>query len=48
MIAWLKLTWRSERMLGHDVKVADEVIIRNCLVLPNKELKSSYHNDILM
>ncbi|KAI9221333.1 nucleotide-diphospho-sugar transferase [Blastocladiella britannica] len=39
---------QSATVIGHEVKIADEVIIRNCLVLPHKELKSSYHNDILM
>jgi mannose-1-phosphate guanylyltransferase len=35
-------------VLGRDVKVADEVVIRNCIVLPNKELKGSFQNEILM
>ena len=38
----------SATILGKDVKVADEIAIRNCIVLPNKELKNSYHNEILM
>ncbi|ORZ37808.1 nucleotide-diphospho-sugar transferase [Catenaria anguillulae PL171] len=39
---------QAAAVIGHEVKVADEVIIRNCLVLPHKELKSSYRDDILM
>lgn len=38
----------SATILGQEVTVANEVIIRNCIVLPHKELKSSYKNDILM
>ncbi|TPX39463.1 hypothetical protein SeMB42_g00258 [Synchytrium endobioticum] len=38
----------SATILGKDVSVADELIIRNCIVLPHKELKASYHNEILM
>ncbi|TPX37006.1 hypothetical protein SmJEL517_g00785 [Synchytrium microbalum] len=38
----------SATILGKDVTVADEVVIRNCIVLPHKELKSSFHNEILM
>jgi mannose-1-phosphate guanylyltransferase len=35
-------------ILGRGVCVADEVVIRNCVVLPHKELKQSFHNEILM
>ncbi|KAI8807102.1 nucleotide-diphospho-sugar transferase [Cladochytrium replicatum] len=35
-------------ILGKDVSVADETVIRNCIVLPHKELKSSFQNEILM
>ncbi|KAI9343911.1 nucleotide-diphospho-sugar transferase [Zopfochytrium polystomum] len=38
----------SAAILGKDVTVADETVIRNCIVLPHKELKSSFHNEILM
>ncbi|KAJ1567965.1 Proteasome subunit alpha type-2 [Cladochytrium tenue] len=38
----------SAAILGKDVSVADETVIRNCIVLPHKELKSSFHNEILM
>jgi mannose-1-phosphate guanylyltransferase len=38
----------SAAILGRAVTVADETVLRNCIVLPNKELKSSYHNEILM
>ncbi|KAI9469026.1 MAG: nucleotide-diphospho-sugar transferase [Benjaminiella poitrasii] len=39
---------QSITILGKDVAVMDETIIRNCIVLPHKELKSCYHNEILM
>jgi len=35
-------------ILGRGVSVTDEVIIRSCVVLPHKELKTSYKNQILM
>ena len=35
-------------ILGNQVQVTPEVIIRNCVVLPNKELKQSHHHEILM
>ncbi|KAL7752659.1 hypothetical protein RI367_001661 [Sorochytrium milnesiophthora] len=35
-------------VLGQEVSVRDELIIRNCIVLPHKDLSSSYQNDILM
>jgi mannose-1-phosphate guanylyltransferase len=39
---------QSSAILGEQVVVADEVIIRNCIVLPHKELKNSFKNEILM
>ncbi|KAI7903379.1 putative mannose-1-phosphate protein [Cokeromyces recurvatus] len=39
---------QSITILGKEVSVLDETIIRNCIVLPQKELKSSYHSQILM
>ncbi|KAL1926209.1 hypothetical protein VTP01DRAFT_6074 [Rhizomucor pusillus] len=39
---------QSITILGKEVTVADEIIVRNCIVLPHKELKSSYHSEILM
>ncbi|KAL4209296.1 Proteasome subunit alpha type-2 [Rhizopus azygosporus] len=39
---------QSITILGKEVSVHDETIIRNCIVLPHKELKSSYHSQILM
>ncbi|KAI9225733.1 MAG: mannose-1-phosphate guanyltransferase [Piptocephalis tieghemiana] len=38
----------SSSILGNQVTIADETIIRNCIVLPNKELKASFKNEILM
>ncbi|SAM09130.1 hypothetical protein [Absidia glauca] len=38
----------SITILGKEVTVMDETIIRNCIVLPHKELKSSFHSEILM
>eukprot|EP00999_Lentomonas_sp_LEN2_P002755 NODE_625_length_1317_cov_103.040336_g586_i0.p1 GENE.NODE_625_length_1317_cov_103.040336_g586_i0~~NODE_625_length_1317_cov_103.040336_g586_i0.p1 ORF type:complete len:403 (+),score=78.75 NODE_625_length_1317_cov_103.040336_g586_i0:70-1278(+) len=35
-------------VLGEDVSVANEIIIRHCVVLPHKELKTSAKNDIIM
>jgi len=35
-------------ILGEDVFVGDEIIIRNCVVLPHKELKGSVRNEIIM
>jgi len=35
-------------VMGAGVSVGDEVVIRNCIVLPYKELKFSYHNEVLM
>lgn len=35
-------------IFGEDVKVASEVIIRNCVVLPHKDLASSFCNQIIM
>ncbi|CAJ0626344.1 9867_t:CDS:2 [Entrophospora sp. SA101] len=39
---------QSITILAKEVIVQDEVFIRNCIVLPNKELKSDCHNSILM
>ncbi|KAI7879481.1 nucleotide-diphospho-sugar transferase [Lichtheimia hyalospora FSU 10163] len=39
---------QSITILGKEVSVMDETIVRNCIVLPHKELKSSYHSEILM
>ncbi|KAJ3173364.1 Proteasome subunit alpha type-2 [Geranomyces variabilis] len=38
----------SATILGKDVTVADEIAIRNCIVLPHKDIKTSQHNEILM
>ncbi len=35
-------------LLGGDIHVADEKCIRNCIVLPHKELTLNYHNEIVM
>lgn len=35
-------------IFGEDVQVGDEVIIRNCIVLPHKELKASCRNEVIM
>lgn len=35
-------------ILGKSVTVCDEVIIRDCIVLPNKELNMSFHREIIM
>ncbi|KAJ3080313.1 hypothetical protein HK102_003143 [Quaeritorhiza haematococci] len=35
-------------ILGKDVTVADETVLRNCIVLPHKELKASFHNEIIV
>lgn len=35
-------------VLGRDVVIDDELVVRNCIVLPHKELNMSYHNEILM
>ncbi|KAJ3000062.1 hypothetical protein HDV02_000710 [Globomyces sp. JEL0801] len=38
----------SAVILGKGVTVVDEVIIRDCIVLPHKELRSSFQREILM
>ncbi|KAI8819210.1 nucleotide-diphospho-sugar transferase [Fimicolochytrium jonesii] len=38
----------SATILGKDVTVHDEIAIRNCIVLPHKDIKTSQHNEILM
>lgn len=35
-------------LLGGDIHVYDEKCIRNCIVLPHKDLVSNYHNEIVM
>lgn len=35
-------------IFGEDVQVGDEVVIRNCVVLPHKELKASCANEVIM
>jgi mannose-1-phosphate guanylyltransferase len=35
-------------ILGKSVIVGDELIVRDCIVLPNKELTQSYHREIIM
>jgi mannose-1-phosphate guanylyltransferase len=35
-------------VLGAGISLSSESMVRNCVVLPNKELKNSYHNEILM
>ncbi len=35
-------------VLGRQVTVGDELVVRNCIVLPHKDLNDSYHNEILM
>ncbi|KAG0023407.1 Proteasome subunit alpha type-2 [Podila clonocystis] len=39
---------QSVTILGKEVSVKDETIIRNCIVLPHKELKTSCENEIVM
>jgi len=39
---------QSVAILGKEVVVKDEIIIRNCVVLPHKELKQSCENEIVM
>ncbi|KAI9105742.1 nucleotide-diphospho-sugar transferase [Phlyctochytrium arcticum] len=38
----------SATIIGKDVTVADEIAIRNCIVLPHKDIKTGQHNEILM
>lgn len=38
----------SAAILGKGVTVGDELIIRDCIVLPHKELKKSFQREILM
>jgi len=35
-------------ILGSDVKVAPEIILRSCIVLPHKDLAGNYFNQILL
>jgi mannose-1-phosphate guanylyltransferase len=39
---------QSVTIFGEKVTVSDELVIRNCVVLPHKDLKNSYKNEILM
>ncbi|CAG8438440.1 2073_t:CDS:2 [Rhizophagus irregularis] len=39
---------QSITILANEVMVKDEIIIRNCIVLPHKELRSNCHNEVLM
>ncbi|KAK9710775.1 hypothetical protein K7432_008220 [Basidiobolus ranarum] len=39
---------QSITILGKEVNVDDEVIIRNCIVLPHKDLAIDCHNEILL
>jgi mannose-1-phosphate guanylyltransferase len=39
---------QSVTILGEQVRVLDETCVRNCIVLPHKELKNSFKNEILM
>lgn len=34
--------------VGGDISVSDEKCIRNCIVLPHKELTRNYHNEVVM
>ena len=38
----------SLNVFGDETRVGNEVVIRNCIVLPHKELKHSHFNEILM
>ncbi len=38
----------SAAILGRGVIIADELIIRDCIILPHKEVKQSYQREILM
>lgn len=39
---------QSITILGKEVTIKDEANIRNCIVLPHKELKNSCENEIVM
>ncbi|KAK9767846.1 hypothetical protein K7432_002028 [Basidiobolus ranarum] len=39
---------QSIAILGKEVNVDNEVIIRNCIVLPHKDLTIDFHNEILL
>ncbi|KAJ1498206.1 hypothetical protein HMI55_005067 [Coelomomyces lativittatus] len=39
---------KTATVLGHEVTLANEIIVNNCIVLPHKTLGSSHRNDILM
>lgn len=38
----------SAAVVGSGVSVGDGVVVRNCIVLPDKELKTSFHNEVIM
>lgn len=38
----------SATIIGKDCNICDEIAIRNCIVLPHKDIKTSQHNEILM
>lgn len=38
----------SATIFGEKVNIASESVVRNCIVLPHKDLKTSYKNEILM
>ncbi|KAJ3187831.1 Proteasome subunit alpha type-2 [Gaertneriomyces sp. JEL0708] len=38
----------SATILGKSVTIGDEIAIRNCIVLPYKDIKTNQHNEILM
>ena len=35
-------------ILGEDVKVSDEVVVVNCIVLPHKEIKASVKEEVIL
>ena len=39
---------RSVTVMGVDVTVDAEVIVRNCVVLPNKRISADVHNEIIL
>jgi mannose-1-phosphate guanylyltransferase len=47
---WARLDQSEQRItiLGNDVKVPPEILVRGCIVLPHKEIKNSVANTILL
>lgn len=45
---YLGLKIPTATVLGRDVHIADELVVRNCIVLPHKEINESFQNEILM